>query len=45
MGETKIEVKCDVCESPLILEHYEKEGNKHFCSKKCWRELVTTKKE
>ncbi len=40
----KIEVKCDVCESPLILEHYEKEGNKHFCSKKCWRELVTTKK-
>lgn len=40
----KIEVKCDACEKTLLLAPYEKEGNKHFCSKSCWRELVTTKK-
>jgi hypothetical protein len=40
----KIEVSCDVCENPVKLEPYEKEGNKHFCSKLCWQSLVTTKK-
>lgn len=40
----KIEVNCDVCEKTVILEPYEKEGNKHFCSKLCWQSLVKTKK-
>ncbi len=40
----KIEVKCDVCENPFLLEPYEKEGNAHFCSKKCSLDLIRTKK-
>ena len=38
-----ISVNCDLCEQPFNLRNAEKEGNKHFCSRECFRKLLKTK--
>ena len=40
----KIEVGCEACENTLLLAPYEKEGNKQFCSKSCWKGVVQSHK-
>ena len=40
----KIHIPCDMCENEVVLKHTMEQGNRRYCSRKCYNQLKSCQK-